>query len=43
MLSADEIAWLNAYHERVRDMLSASVDAGTRAWLITATAPLGRS
>jgi Xaa-Pro aminopeptidase len=42
MLTADEIAWLNAYHARVRDALSASVDAGTRAWLITATAPLGR-
>jgi len=43
MLTAEETAWLNAYHARVRDMLSASVDVGTRAWLITATAPLGRN
>jgi Xaa-Pro aminopeptidase len=40
MLTADEIAWLDAYHERVRDSLSALVDAPTRAWLIAATAPL---
>jgi Xaa-Pro aminopeptidase len=41
MLNADEIAWLNAYHVRVRDTLGPLVDVGTRAWLITATAPLG--
>jgi Xaa-Pro aminopeptidase len=42
MLSADETAWLNAYHARVRDTLAPMVDAPTRAWLITATAPIGR-
>ena len=41
LLTADELAWLNAYHARVRDVLAASLDAATRAWLITATAPLG--
>jgi Xaa-Pro aminopeptidase len=41
LLSADELAWLNAYHARVRDVLAASLDAATRAWLISATAPLG--
>ena len=40
LLNADEIAWLNAYHARVRDALSPLVDVGTRAWLITATGPL---
>ena len=41
LLTAKEIAWLNAYHTRVRDTLAPSLDAATRAWLITATAPLG--
>jgi Xaa-Pro aminopeptidase len=41
LLTADELAWLNAYHARVRDVLASSLDAATRAWLITATAPLG--
>ena len=41
LLTADETAWLNAYHARVRDALAPLLDAPTRAWLITATAPLG--
>jgi Xaa-Pro aminopeptidase len=41
MLTAAELNWLNAYQARVRDALASSVDAATRAWLITATAPLG--
>jgi Xaa-Pro aminopeptidase len=41
MLSADEIAWLDAYHARVRTELSELLDADTRAWLARATAPLG--
>jgi Xaa-Pro aminopeptidase len=41
LLGADEIAWFNAYHARVRDTVAPSLDAATRAWLITATAPLG--
>jgi Xaa-Pro aminopeptidase len=40
LLSAEEISWLDAYHARVREVLSPLVDADTRAWLIAATAPL---
>jgi Xaa-Pro aminopeptidase len=40
-LTADEIAWLDAYHARVRDELSALLDTETNAWLARATAPLG--
>jgi Xaa-Pro aminopeptidase len=40
LLGADEIAWLNAYHAQVREALGPLVDAATRAWLITSTAPL---
>jgi Xaa-Pro aminopeptidase len=42
LLGADEIIWLNAYHARVRDTLAPLLDAATRAWLITATAPLAQ-
>jgi len=41
IMTADEIDWLDAYHAEVRDVLSPLVDAGTRAWLADATAPLG--
>jgi Xaa-Pro aminopeptidase len=40
MLSAEELAWLDAYQGRVRDTLSPLLDAPTRAWLDAATAPL---
>jgi Xaa-Pro aminopeptidase len=44
LLTADEIAWLNAYHARVRDeigpLLDAKADAKTRTWLARATATL---
>jgi Xaa-Pro aminopeptidase len=40
LLSSDEIAWLNAYHARVRKALSPRVDRATRQWLARATAPL---
>ena len=42
LMTADEIAWLDAYHTRVRDTLGPMFDAQTRAWLIMATAPLSR-
>jgi Xaa-Pro aminopeptidase len=42
MLTDEEIAWLDAYHARVRDVVSLLVDAPTRDWLTAATAPLGR-
>jgi len=41
MLDADERAWLDAYHARVRKALSPLVDAATKTWLKRATAPLG--
>ena len=40
MMRADEIAWLDAYHARVREMLEPLLDAPTRAWLIGATTPI---
>ena len=47
-LTAEEIAWLDAYHATVRREISplldaktdAETDAKTRAWLARATAPL---
>ncbi|HVY57213.1 MAG TPA: aminopeptidase P family protein [Xanthobacteraceae bacterium] len=40
LVTAGEIAWLDAYHERVWQMLSPHLDEATRAWLDTATRPL---
>jgi Xaa-Pro aminopeptidase len=40
MMSAEEVMWLDAYHARVRDVLSDLVDAPTRDWLNAATAPI---
>jgi Xaa-Pro aminopeptidase len=40
LLTAQEIAWINAYHARVRETLEPLVPAETRAWLAAATAPL---
>ena len=40
LLTADEIAWLDAYHARVAAALSPEVDEETRLWLKRATAPL---
>jgi Xaa-Pro aminopeptidase len=40
LLSADEIAWLNAYHARVRESLTPLCDSATAAWLADATRPL---
>jgi Xaa-Pro aminopeptidase len=39
-MTADEIAWLDAYHARVRAEIGPQVDAADRAWLDAATAPL---
>ena len=41
IMTAPEIAWLDAYHASVRDKLSPLVDEETRAWLDQATRPLG--
>lgn len=37
LLTADERAWLNAYHARVRAALAPHLDAAERAWLTKAT------
>ena len=37
LLDAGKIAWLDAYHRRVRKALSPLVDRATRAWLLKAT------
>ena len=37
LMDADEIAWLDAYHARVRKTLSPLVDKTTRRWLSDAT------
>src|SRR5206468_4232691 len=41
LMDAEEIAWLDAYHARVRKVLSPRVDASTRRWLAQATRRLG--
>jgi Xaa-Pro aminopeptidase len=43
LLSDDELAWLNAYHARVRDTLTPLVDSGTAAWLKSVTATIVRN
>jgi Xaa-Pro aminopeptidase len=40
LLDEDEIAWLNAYHMRVRDALTPLVDRDTARWLAEATQPI---
>jgi len=42
LFGAEETAWLDAYHARVRDALAPLLDAPTRDWLMRATAPLKR-
>jgi Xaa-Pro aminopeptidase len=42
IMTADEIAWLDAYHAQVREKLSGGLDPETRAWLEEATRPIGR-
>ncbi len=41
LMSADETAWLDAYHARVRETLTPLVDGETAAWLAEATRPVG--
>jgi len=42
MLSRKELAWLNAYHARVRTDVHPHLDGPTQLWLDQATAPLER-
>jgi Xaa-Pro aminopeptidase len=41
LLDNDEIAWLDAYHARVRETLTPLLDATTARWLAAATEPIG--
>ena len=41
LLTAEEVAWLNGYHRRVRETLTPLVDDETAAWLADATRPIG--
>jgi Xaa-Pro aminopeptidase len=43
LLTAEDLAWLDAYHARVRARLAPELDDADRAWLEAATAPLGRA
>lgn len=40
MMLAEEVAWINDYHQQVRDTLSPHLDEGERAWLRKATEAL---
>ena len=42
LLTPAEIAWLDAYHARVREAIAPKVDRETAAWLTQATQPLGQ-
>ncbi len=41
LLSDDEIAWLNAYHAKTRDLLAPQLEGEDKAWLETKCAPIG--
>ena len=40
LLNAKEINWVNRYHQRVRKILTPSMNSNERDWLINQTAPL---
>jgi Xaa-Pro aminopeptidase len=42
LLSEDEMLWLDRYHARVRERLSAALDQAERRWLGRATRPLAK-
>lgn len=43
LLDADEVAWVDGYHARVRKSLSSLVDGKTRKWLAGVTRPLAQA
>lgn len=43
LLTVEETAWLDAYHERVREALSAQLDGATADWLVYATRSVGEA
>lgn len=40
LLSAEDVAWLDAYHARVRERVLPRVSGRAREWLLEATRPL---
>jgi Xaa-Pro aminopeptidase len=42
LLTAEETHWLDAYHARVAETLAPLLDDETKAWLASATRPLGQ-
>jgi Xaa-Pro aminopeptidase len=40
LLTKDEIAWINSYHARVRELIGPEMGPDYKAWLETATAPI---
>ena len=42
MLEGEELAWLDAYHARVREVIGPELGPTDRAWLEAATAPIRR-
>jgi Xaa-Pro aminopeptidase len=40
LLTKEEIAWVNAYHARVRSEIGAQLDGEAKVWLEAATAPI---
>jgi Xaa-Pro aminopeptidase len=40
LMTAEEIAWLDTYHQRVRESLTSLLDAPTATWLAQATRPV---
>ncbi|HBB93647.1 MAG: hypothetical protein A2X22_07105 [Bacteroidetes bacterium GWF2_49_14] len=42
LLAADEIEWINSYHERVRETLSPLLEKEEKEWLCSATEPIIR-
>ena len=43
LLSKEELAWLNGYHEKVRETLTPLVNEKTQAWLAEVTQPIERA
>jgi Xaa-Pro aminopeptidase len=43
LLEDEEIAWLDAYHQRVRETLTPLVDPDTACWLAEVTQPIGKA
>ena len=43
LLSTEELAWLNAYHARVLDIIGPELGPTDRAWLEAATAEIRRA